>query len=114
MIRTALPLCLALAVSPAVAAPPADERLELAVKGYRLAATGYREGRVGLEDVARWSTRIFQLQKATREPKAGADYVYRMKDLEGLAAARVKHGDANELEALTARYLRVEAELAAK
>lgn len=105
---------LVLVALPAVAAPPANERLELAVKAYRLAATGYRAGTVPQDTVVTWSLRVWELQKADKLPNAAADYVYRMKDLENVANARVKEGRANALEQLNAQYLRVEAEAATK
>lgn len=106
-------LVLVLAASTVLAAP-ANERLDIALKAYRLSATGYREGRVPQETVAAWSLRVWELQKADKLPNAAADYVYRMKDLERVAANRVKNGDANELELLSAQFLRLEAEDATK
>lgn len=106
-------LVLVLAASTVLAAP-ANERLDIALKAYRLSATGYREGRVPQETVATWSLRVWELQRADKLPNAAADYVYRMKDLERVAANRVKNGDANELELLSAQYLRLEAEEATK
>lgn len=106
-------LVLALAAAPVLAAAP-NERLDVALKAYRLSATGYREGRVPQETVATWSVRVWELQRADKLPNAAADYLYRMKDLERVAANRVKHGDANELELLSAQYLRLEAEDATK
>ena len=61
-----------------------------------------------------WSLRAWELQKAAGAPNAAADYLYRMKDLENVATARVKDGRANALEQLNAQYLRLEAELATK
>ena len=104
-------LCSALSVH---ADAPANERLDIALKAYRLAATGYREGTVAQEVVAWGSTRAWAIQKAAGAPNAGADYVYRMKDLENVATARSKDGRANALEQLNAQFLRLEAELAAK
>lgn len=95
-------------------AEPPNERLDIALKAYRLAATGYREGNVPQEQVVTWSLRAWELQKASGAPNAGADYVFRMKDLEHVATARAKDGRANALEQLNAQYLRLEAELAAK
>ncbi|MDP1825667.1 MAG: hypothetical protein Q8L48_20570 [Archangium sp.] len=95
-------------------AEPPNERLDIALKAYRLAATGYREGNVPQELVVTWSLRAWELQKASGAPNAGADYVFRMKDLENVATARVKDGRATALEQLNAQYLRLEAELAAK
>lgn len=110
----ALSLFLVASTSFSAAPAPANERLDVALKAYRLAATGYREGRVAQELVVTWSLRVWELQKADNAPNAAADYVYRMKDLENVATARVKDGRANALEQLNAQYLRIEAELAAK
>lgn len=93
---------------------PGNERLDIALKAYRLAATGYREGNVPQEVVAMWSTRAWEIQKASGAPNAAADYVFRMKELENVATARAKDGRANALEQLNAQFLRLEAELAAK
>lgn len=102
-------LVLLLAAAPVFAAAP-NERLDVALRAYRLSATGYREGRVPQDTVATWSQRVWELQKADKLPNAGADYLYRMKELERVAATRVKSGSANELELLNAQYLRLEAE----
>jgi hypothetical protein len=96
------------------AEPAANERLEIALKAYRLAATGYREGNVSQETVVLWSLRAWELQKAAGTPDAAADYVFRMKDLENVATARAKDGRATALEPLNAQYLRLEAELATR
>lgn len=109
-----LALLLVLLPCTSLAAPPANERLDIALKAYRLATTGFREGRVTLDDAARWSIRVWELQKADGAANAATDYVYRMKDLENVATARVKDGRANALEQLNAQYLRIEAELATK
>src|SRR3954451_18097236 len=101
-------LALLAASSLALADPPANERLDIALKAYRLAATGYREGNVPLETVAMWSVRAWELQKASGAANAATDYVFRMKDLENVATARAKDGRANALEQLNAQYLRVE------
>jgi hypothetical protein len=107
-------LFVALLWSVLVHAEPPNERLEIALKAYRLAATGYREGNVPLETAAMWSVRAWELQKASGAPNAGSDYVFRMKDLENVATARAKDGRANALEQLNAQFLRVEAEAAVK
>jgi hypothetical protein len=109
-----LGLALALVCSSSFAAEPANERLDIALKAYRLAATGYREGNVPLETAAMWSMRAWEVQKAAGAANAGADYVFRMKDLENVATARAKDGRANALEQLNAQFLRIEAENAAK
>ena len=106
-----LALVVALLASTAFAA---DERLDVALKAYRLAATGYREGNVPLETAAMWSVRAWELQKANGAANAGADYLFRMKDLENVATARAKDGRANALEQLNAQFLRIEAENASK
>ncbi len=98
----------------ALATEPANERLDIALKAYRLAATGYREGNVPLETAAMWSVRAWEIQKASGAANAGADYVFRMKDLENVATARAKDGRANALEQLNAQFLRIEAENATK
>lgn len=112
--RMKLALSLLLLTGLIAHAEPPNERLDIALKAYRLAATGYREGNVPQELVVTWSLRAWELQKASGAPNAGADYVFRMKDLENVATARVKDGRATALEQLNAQYLRLEAELAAK
>jgi len=94
--------------------PPAAEMLELAMKGYSLASSAYRSGGGDLDAAARWSKRVYELQKAARAPKADDDYVYRMKDLEKVATGRVNAGTAQKIDQVEATWLRLEAEAAVK
>jgi hypothetical protein len=98
------------------AAPVADNaaRLDLALRAYGLASAGYRQGNVQHQVVAMWSTRLYELQKEAGAAAAGTDYVYRMKDLENIATARLKDGRGTQLEVLDAAFLRAEAELVVK
>jgi hypothetical protein len=98
------------------AAPVGDNaaRLELALRAYGLASAGYRQGNVQHQVVAMWSTRLYELQKEAGVANAGTDYVYRMKDIETVATARLKDGRATQLEVLDASFLRAEAELVVK
>jgi len=112
--RTTL-LLVALVSSTALAGQPQPEdRLELARQGYSLAASQYRSGQGDLTAAARWSKRIYELQKATNAAKAGADYLYRMKDLEKVATSRFEQGTVGKLDKVEATWLRQEAELEVK
>jgi len=105
LLLTAIVPALALAEGPA----PTD-LLELARQGYSLAASEYRAGQGDLDTAARWSKRIYEIQKDAHAPAAGTDYVYRMKDLEKVAQTRFKQGSVRRLDTVEATFLRARAE----
>jgi len=92
-------------------------------RAYEQAVASYRDGRVDLEKVHRWSKRLVEAQVATAtgsyvtDAKSRAIHVAaarahrdRMGQLEEMVRARVEKGQDLPLSSTTAEYYRIEAE----
>jgi uncharacterized protein (TIGR03000 family) len=119
-------LCLLLSVygftGAAIAGPPGadadlqkllQERLDTARMGFEAAEKDLRGGNGSWQEVTKWSQRWLDAQLESSDDKAAArkDHFTRLKRVEEVLNVLVKEGKLPAREVMTAKYLRLEAEI---
>ena len=112
--------CVARGADPAAAPsapatrPAAAERAKTAERGFAIAEQLYNKGLGTIEAVCAWSARWTQARQAAGDKRADAlkDEVARLTELESNVSSRFNAGVVTEMDMLTVRYARLEAEAA--
>jgi hypothetical protein len=84
------------------------QKIDVAKQGWDLASKNYGAGSITIEQVATWSTRLYEAEKS--DPAAAQRHLERLRELEKRAQERFNQGMATKLETLTVSYLRLQAE----
>lgn len=100
---------LLLALCASAADPTALERVDSATRVLQQARAAHGQGQGSVEEVYRWSVRVYEAERDAGVPGAAANHAARMRELAAATTALVATGAARAADADAVRFYQAEA-----